>query len=187
MYEALKSMRVEVPYLRKNIKDFTRLMDPLIEDAENLHPADVIHLLRNALDYDRFISQEDIPSPDDTKIQNLDQLQLSAVKFKDIGNFLTYTDSFQDEAVHSKDGISLMTIHKSKGLEFPVVFVIGLVEGITPTKKGDIEEERRIVFVAIIRAMHILYLSYSHTFLGVAVKRSIFIDEILGTKTASVN
>ena len=184
LYAALKSMRVDVPYLRKNIKDFIRLLDPLIEDSQNLHPADVIHLLRNALDYDRFISQEDIPSPDDTKIQNLDQLQLSAVKFKDIGNFLTYTDSFQDEAVHSKDGISLMTIHKSKGLEFPVVFVIGLVEGITPTKKGDIEEERRIVFVAISRAMHILYLSYSHTFLGGAVKRSIFIDEILGTKTA---
>jgi DNA helicase II / ATP-dependent DNA helicase PcrA len=184
LYESLKSMRVDVPYLRKNIKDFTRLMDPLIEDAANLQPADVIHLLRNALDYDRFITEDDIPSPDDVKIQNLDQLQLSAVKFKDIGNFLTYTDSFQDEAVHDKDGISLMTIHKSKGLEFKIVFVIGLVEGITPTKKGDIEEERRIVFVAISRAMHILYLSYSHTFLGVAVKRSIFIDEILGTKTA---
>jgi DNA helicase-2/ATP-dependent DNA helicase PcrA len=187
LYEALKSMRVDVPYLRKNIKDFTRLMNPLIEDAQNLQPADVIHLLRNALDYDRFITEDDIPSPDDVKIQNLDQLQLSATKFKDIGNFLTYTDSFQDEAAHSKDGIALMTIHKSKGLEFPVVFVIGLVEGITPTKKGDIEEERRIVFVAISRAMQILYLSYSHTFLGVAVKRSIFIDEILGTKTESVN
>jgi DNA helicase II / ATP-dependent DNA helicase PcrA len=183
LYEALKSMRVDVPYLRKNIKDFVRLMDPLIEDAANLHPADLIHLLRNALDYDRYITEDDIPSPDDTKIQNLDQLQLSAVKFKDIGNFLAYTDSFQDEAVHDKNGVSLMTIHKSKGLEFPVVFVIGLVEGITPTKKGDIEEERRIVFVAISRAMQLLYLSHSHTFLGTPVKRSIFVDEILGTKT----
>lgn len=149
LYEALKSMRVDVPYLRKNIKEFTRLMDPLIEDAKNLNPADVIHLLRNALDYDRFITEDDIPSPDDVKIQNLDQLQLSAVKFKDIGNFLTYTDSFQDEAAHSKDGIALMTIHKSKGLEFPIVFLIGCVEGILPTKKGETEEERRIAFVAV--------------------------------------
>ena len=62
--------------------------------AQNLQPADLIHLLRNALDYDRYITEDDIPSPDDTKIQNLDQLQLSAVKFKDIGNFLAYTDSF---------------------------------------------------------------------------------------------
>jgi DNA helicase-2/ATP-dependent DNA helicase PcrA len=187
LYEALKSMRVDLPYLRKNIKEFTRLLDPLMEDSKNLQPADVIHLLRNALDYDRFITSEDIPSPDDAKIQNLDQLQLSATKFKDIDNFLTYTESFQDEAVHDKSGVSLMTIHKSKGLEFKVVFVIGLVEGITPTKKGDIEEERRIVFVGISRSMELLHLSYSHTFLGTPVKRSIFIDEILGTKTQSAN
>ena len=81
---------------------------------------------------------------------------------------------------NDKEGVALMTIHKAKGLEFPVVFVIGLVEGITPTKKGDIEEERRIVFVAISRAMKILYLSYSHTYLGQAAKKSIFLDEIMG-------
>ena len=50
-----------------------------------------------------------------------------------------------------------MTIHKAKGLEFPVVFVVGLVEGILPSKKGDIEEERRICFVAMSRAMKLLY------------------------------
>ena len=75
-----------------------------------------------------------------------------------------------------------MTIHKAKGLEFPVVFVIGLVEGIIPTKKGDIEEERRICFVGISRAMRLLYLSYSHTYLGQPAKKSIFLDEILGVK-----
>ena len=180
-------MRVDIPYLRKNIREFVHLLDPLIEDSPTLQPADMIHLLRGVLDYDRYITEDDIPSPDDVKIQNLDQLQLSAVKFKTIGAFLAYTDSFQDEAVHDKDGVSLMTIHKSKGLEFAVVFVIGLVEGITPTKKGDIEEERRIVFVGISRAMQLLYLSYSHTFLGVSVKRSIFIDEILDTKTEPIN
>jgi DNA helicase-2/ATP-dependent DNA helicase PcrA len=78
-------------------------------------------------------------------------------------NFLRRT---QDEMVNDKQGVSLTTIHKAKGLEFPVVFVIGLVEGIIPTKKGDIEEERRICFVGISRAMRLLYLSYSHTYLG---------------------
>ena len=51
-----------------------------------------------------------------------------------------------------------MTIHKAKGLEFPVVFLVGLVEGILPSKKGDLEEERRICFVAMSRAMKLLYL-----------------------------
>jgi DNA helicase-2/ATP-dependent DNA helicase PcrA len=52
-----------------------------------------------------------------------------------------------------------MTIHKAKGLEFQVVFVIGVVEGILPNRQGDIEEERRIAFVALSRAMKKLYLS----------------------------
>jgi len=62
---------------------------------------------------------------------------------------------------------------------FPVVFVIGLVEGILPSKKGDIEEERRIAFVGISRAMKLLYLSTCQTYLGSPCKRSIFVDEIL--------
>jgi DNA helicase-2/ATP-dependent DNA helicase PcrA len=72
-----------------------------------------------------------------------------------------------------------MTIHKAKGLEFPVVVVTGLVEGILPSKKGDIEEERRICFVGISRAMELLFLSTCQTYLGSSCKRSIFLDEIL--------
>jgi DNA helicase-2/ATP-dependent DNA helicase PcrA len=86
---------------------------------------------------------------------------LSAARYRDIESFLNYTDTFQDESANDKEGVSLMTIHKSKGLEFPVVFIPSLVEGITPTKKGDIEEERRIVFVGCSRAMKVLYLMLS--------------------------
>jgi DNA helicase-2/ATP-dependent DNA helicase PcrA len=143
-------------------------------------------MIRSQLDYDRFITDEDIPAPDDVKIQNLNQLQLSAARYSGIQSFLEYTDSFSEQMSNDKEGIALMTIHKAKGLEFPVVFVIGLVEGITPTKKGDIEEERRIVFVAISRAMKILYISYSHTYMGQAAKKSLFIDEIMGIEQHSI-
>ena len=78
--------------------------------------------------------------------------------------------------------VQVMTVHQSKGLEFPAVFVIGLIEGLMPTKKGDIEEERRICFVGISRAMNLLYLSYCNSYLGQPSKRSIFLDEILGKK-----
>lgn len=184
LFEGLKSMPVDLPYIRINVREFIKLMSPLVDFAPNLEPSEVIQMLRSELDYDRFITDEDVPTPDDVKIANLNQLQLSAARYSSIKDFLQYTDSFDEQMSNDKEGIALMTIHKAKGLEFPVVFTIGLVEGITPTKKGDIEEERRIVFVAISRAMKILYISYSHTYLGQASKKSIFIDEILGTAQA---
>jgi DNA helicase II / ATP-dependent DNA helicase PcrA len=188
LYEGLKRMPVTVPYLRKNVKDFTAFLDPLIKDAQGLIPSELIGLLRSSLDYDRFITDEDIPSPDDMKIQNINQLQFAATRYNDITSFLAYTETFQDESVSdNKKGVSLMTIHKAKGLEFPIVFVVGLVEGIIPSKKGDIEEERRICFVGISRAMNLLYLSYSQSYLGQAVKKSLFLDEIMEREDTKIS
>ncbi len=145
-------------------------------------------MLRVSLDYDRFITDDDMPSPDDVKIENLNQLQLAAARFNNIGSFIEYTETFQNESVSdNKEGVRLMTIHKAKGLEFPVVFVVGLVENILPSKKGNIEEERRICFVAISRAMKLLYLSHSLTYLGQPAKKSRFLDEILGAKETGTN
>jgi len=183
LYNGLKEIGIDLPYVRKNVKEFISFIDPLIDYSGNLSPAEAISILRTNLDYDRYITDEDIPSPDDVKIQNLNQLQISATRYSDIKSFLEYTDTFQEETVNDdKEGVSLMTIHKAKGLEFPVVFVIGLVEGIIPSKKGDVEEERRIAFVAISRAMKLLYLSYSRSFLGQPCKKSIFLDEIMGVR-----
>ena len=182
LYEGLKSMGIDLVYVRKNVREFISFLDPLIDDAGNLVPSEVIQLLRSSLDYDRFITDEDIPSPDDVKIANLNQLQLAAARYSSIKSFLEYTESFQDQHVSdNKDGVSLMTIHKAKGLEFPVVFLVGLVEGILPSKKGDFEEERRICFVSMSRAMKLLYMSHCLSYLGQPAKKSIFLDEITGT------
>jgi len=167
------------------VKEFVAFLDPLTQLAHTLHPAEVINLLRNNLDYDRYVTDEDIPTPDDSKIQNLNQLQLAATRFSRIKAFIEYTETFQDESTNDEEGVSLMTIHKAKGLEFPVVFVVGLVEGILPSKKGDIEEERRICFVAMSRAMKLLFLSWSHTYLSQPSKKSIFLDEAMGVEGIS--
>ena len=180
LYAALRSMPIELPYVRKNIKDMIQFLDPLMEQP--IEPWELISLLRGALDYDRLICEDEIPTPDDQQIANLNQLQLAASKYGDIASFLSYTDTFQGETANDKDGVSLLTIHRSKGLQFPVVFVIGLVEGILPSKRGDTEEERRICFVGISRAMKKLYLAHSFTYLGQSSKKSIFLDEILGNK-----
>ncbi|MFC1578458.1 ATP-dependent helicase [Thermodesulfobacteriota bacterium] len=183
LYEKLQSMPVDLPYIRKNIREFIQLIDPLIEDSANQQPAELIQLLRVALDYDRFITDDDMPSPDDVKIENLNQLVMAAARFNDISSFLEYTETFQNESISdNRDGVKLMTVHRSKGLEFPVVFLVGLVENILPSKKGNLEEERRICFVGMSRAMKLLYLSHSLTYLGQPAKRSIFLNEILGSK-----
>jgi DNA helicase-2/ATP-dependent DNA helicase PcrA len=179
LYQALKTNRIEIPYLRKYVKQFVEMLDPLIRDKGQMEPAEMIGILREALEYDRFITDDDIPSPDDEKIANINQLQLSATRYSDIKSLLNYTDSFRDETSNDKNGVSLMTIHKAKGLEFPVVFVTGFVDGLLPHKNGDMEEERRIAFVGISRAMKQLYLSYACTSAGKPVKRSPFLDEML--------
>jgi len=178
LYQALKTMRIEIPYLRKYIKQFVEIIDPLIRDKSQLEPAEMIGILREALEYDRFITDDDVPSPDDEKVANVNQLQLAATRYSDIRSLLNYTDSFKDETSNDKDGVSLMTIHKAKGLEFPVVFVTGLIDGMLPHKNGDIEEERRIAFVGISRAMKQLYLTCSSTYAGRPVKRSPFLEEM---------
>lgn len=188
LYTALKSMPMMLPYLRKNVKEFIGFLDPLIDDAENFEPAELINLIRVSLDIDRYVTDEDMPSPDDVKLDNLNQLQFAAARYSDIESFLKYTDTFQDESVSdNKEGVNMMTIHKAKGLEFPVVFLVGMVEGILPTKKSEnMEEERRICFVAISRAMKLLYLSHSLSYLGTPAKKSRFLSEILGEMDSQI-
>jgi len=178
LYEALKKMPVKVPYQRKNVREFIELIEPLRRDSVNIEPAALIHLLRESLNYDQYITDDDIPSPDDNKIQNVNQLQIAATKYSDIGDFLKYTETFREELSNARDGVSLMTVHKAKGLEFPVVFVTGMIDGVLPNRQGDIEEERRIAFVGMSRAMKLLYLTYSQKYMGKVVKRSPFLDEI---------
>ena len=77
------------------------------------------------------------------------------------------TDQDKDED-KEEEFISLMTIHMAKGLEFPVVFIVGVEEDLFPSQmmissREDLEEERRLFYVAITRAMKKLYLTYSST------------------------
>jgi DNA helicase-2/ATP-dependent DNA helicase PcrA len=79
------------------------------------------------------------------------------------------------------DAVKLMTIHKSKGLEFPVIFMVGVSEGILPHNMAlnadNIEEERRLAYVGITRAEDELYVSSLSTYQGKVVAVSTFITE----------
>ena len=92
-------------------------------------------------------------------------------KEKGLDNFLQEISLMTDQDQEDKNDeefISLMTIHMAKGLEFQVVFIVGVEEDLFPSQmmissREDLEEERRLFYVAITRAMKKLYITYSKT------------------------
>lgn len=104
----------------------------------------------------------------------------------DLGQFLrkALVDSYTDVARFKTDAVNLLTFHAAKGLEFPVVFVVGAEEGVTPLLRGDVavEEERRLYYVALTRAKDRLYISH-------AAQRQVFdktLDRVVSRFTGEI-
>ena len=136
----------------------------------------MIEHLRDELDLDKYLADE-MGDSFDGRMESLDQLQRASGPYENLSEFLEYAESVKTIGGNDEEGVTLSTVHKAKGLEFPVVFVIGMIEGVMPNANGDPEEERRIAFVAMSRAMKLLYLSNSMTYLGRDAKPSSFIAE----------
>jgi DNA helicase-2/ATP-dependent DNA helicase PcrA len=131
----------------------------------------------------------------ETRIENIRELISAAMEFesqneeKGLGAFLEHVSlvSDIDSLDEEKDNIVMMTLHSAKGLEFPVVFIVGLEEGVFPgyrsmMDEAEIEEERRLCYVGITRAKEKLYLTYAYcrTLFGNTTynKKSRFLGEI---------
>lgn len=110
----------------------------------------------------------------------LQQFLNTLVRFQDIPTAAQYFDTIAEQGFYdpSADAITLLTIHASKGLEFPVVFVLGCEEGIVPSAKGDIAEERRLFYVAVTRAKQQLTLTYGRHRVGKPAAPSQFITSL---------
>lgn len=180
LFAALKAMPIEVDYEKKGVQQFVQLIENLRAAAIHKTAAEVIQLVRAMVDYDKHFTESDSSGPDDQKTANIDQLCHVAEKYQNIAAFLKYVLPLsQVRQGPEGKGVRLMTIHKSKGMEFPVVFIAGLAENLLPFAKGEIEEERRIAFVGMSRASTILHLSHANTYNGKVTQRSIFLQEIL--------
>ncbi len=135
-----------------------------IQAAAN--PGDCLEYIVAATHYRDFL-QDGSPQADD-KIENIGILLADAKAYEEIDTFLEETAllSSSDETSHD-DEVTLMTLHAAKGLEFPVVFMVGMEEGLLPharTVDGgvrELEEERRLCYVGMTRAREELRLSYA--------------------------
>lgn len=153
----------------------TRKIDPdtgISEERPGEPPADILNYLVNATQYIRAVEKEEgAESVESSSAANVRELIRVSTAFGSVPDFLAYIDAtIKASTKQRKDGqaggdrVLLMSIHRSKGLEWPKVWVVGCNEMILPHVKGDIEEERRLMYVAVTRARDELVLSYAAEF-----------------------
>ncbi len=155
----------------RGIGSFVDLLDTMatvVADPDR-GPGDVLQAALDGSGYLAELEAEDTIEAH-TRIENLGELVGSAREFTVMDEFLEQvalvadTDDLPDGEVD--DQVVLMTLHSAKGLEFPVVFLVGCEEGIFPhiralTEPAEMEEERRLAYVGITRAMRRLYMSHA--------------------------
>ena len=188
MYEVLKDKLYD-PH-KANIDKFVLMIEKWKKDVNEIELDD---LLENVLDDSGY--REMLEKDNETeRLENIKALIDDIVEYQEnypesnLDDYLQMISLYTDRASENeKDSLNLMTIHAGKGLEFPIVFVIGLSEGIFPSERTleegmkGLEEERRLAYVAFTRAQEKLYLTESNSFSYVTQSNKLpsrFIDEI---------
>ena len=149
--------------------EFKKLILELIEDSKGMSLSELIEdvLVKTGL---RAYYENEKSIESDTKVENLNEFKSIAVSFEengiyDLQTFLESVMLVSDRGQYKDDTdkVNVMTLHSAKGLEFKVVFILGLEEGIFPHNRSfeslsELEEERRLMYVGITRAKKKLYL-----------------------------
>jgi DNA helicase-2/ATP-dependent DNA helicase PcrA len=156
------------PKARAGFAELADIITSFRAQADELMPASLIDGLLRRLDYLRFLA--DGTPQGEARIENVKELLSVANEYQDAGldGFLEEVAlvSDLDNTDTNNDAVILMTLHSAKGLEFPVVFITGLEESILPHSRalyeaGEMEEERRLMYVGMTRARQELYLTYA--------------------------
>jgi DNA helicase-2/ATP-dependent DNA helicase PcrA len=151
----------------RGIDDFLVFHDEVTELLDKETPAELLRIL---LDRSGYLAEleEERSIEAEGRLENLGELVGGAEEFETVDAFLENvslvadTDALDDD----ESQVILMTLHSAKGLEFPIVFLIGLEDGVFPHMRSlgepkELEEERRLAYVGITRAMEKLHLSHA--------------------------
>jgi DNA helicase-2/ATP-dependent DNA helicase PcrA len=171
-----------IPDLRPNVREafrrFAEFIDGLGSRTAELSPAQVLEQLVEGLDYESHLLAEGPEGAD--RWENVRELIASAAEWSEVivpenddpgtplERFLAEAAllTAQDSIVGAPDGVTLMTLHTAKGLEWPVVVLTGMEHGLFPLARaeeqpGGLEEERRLCYVGLTRAKDKLYLTWA--------------------------
>lgn len=152
------------------LKVFRKVIEELQAGYQQWGPHETLRQVLELTGYRRMLETDTSPEAE-TRIANLEELLSAAaeahVRGESLTEFLDHAALVADaDSVDEQASISLLTIHNSKGLEFPYVFIAGMEEGLFPHSRSrddeaQLEEERRLCYVAMTRAEQGLYLSYA--------------------------
>ena len=156
------------PKAKKGLDDLNNILSDMRVSAEDTNAAGLIDSLIRRLDYFEHLSDGTIQS--ESRIENVKELLSVARVYQDSGleDFLEEVAlvSDKDDGQKTDDKVTMMTLHGAKGLEFPVVFMVGMEESILPHSRAfydssDLEEERRLCYVGMTRAKEELVLIHA--------------------------
>ena len=154
---------------KTTVKEYADFLDRLEDKYLSLEPAELIRWVVTELEYvDYLKSQYKDELEVQGRVENLMELVNVASEYDNIEDLLVQASLYREELDEDKDKVQLLTMHKSKGLEFQAVIVIGASETICPHHKAlddikQIEEERRLFYVAMTRAKDYLFMTYPTT------------------------
>ena len=154
-----------------NSREFISQIEELRAKKDHIKISDLIKETLNKTGYTKALEDEDTAEAE-TRLENIEEFLTVAMEFEEqmaensLEEFLEgiTLSSDIDNADDQEDSVTLMTLHSAKGLEFPVVFLVGMEEGIFPGYKSigepkELEEERRLCYVGITRAKQNLFIS----------------------------
>jgi DNA helicase-2/ATP-dependent DNA helicase PcrA len=145
------------------LEDFVDLVGSF--NPEEDPPSEILRTIVRNTDFISYLQDEEgSDTPETSRAGNIGELVASATRFNTCKEFIDHVDMQiklrkRNQRRETDARVQIMTIHKSKGTEYKVVFLIGANEGIIPHAKGDEEEERRLFYVAMTRAKNDLFVS----------------------------
>ncbi|MGI0134107.1 MAG: 3'-5' exonuclease, partial [Candidatus Micrarchaeaceae archaeon] len=163
------------PKSAKSLMDFAQMVERWRDAAREKTVSELLQLVLKDISYIEKLEEDAHAAKDELalgRIENVRELIAVAQEFEeiadqpDLDSFLTRISLVSDlDAIKSdEDSIKLMTLHAAKGLEYPVVFLVGLEEGLFPHSRSldspsQMEEERRLMYVGVTRAADLLYMT----------------------------